>query len=168
MSKSIPTGRFARGSVAATTAAVVGAKKLTFITRKPFLSEKNLSEAQRAHDDDVAATIFNSLAKLRGTALKAGQILSLEAGLLPESYRRQLFKAHYQAPPLNRAVIRKLMSSEFGRQPNEVFAEFSDEAFAAASLGQVHRGVLHEGGEVAVKIQYPGVGGTISGDLQLV
>jgi predicted unusual protein kinase regulating ubiquinone biosynthesis (AarF/ABC1/UbiB family) len=64
------------------------------------------------------------------------------------------------------SLVREVFLDEFGREPEELFASFDQQAFAAASLGQVHRAKLYSGEEVAVKIQYPGIAGTIKSDLR--
>ena len=69
---------------------------------------------------------------------------------------------------MNRALVRKAIVSNLGRPPEELFASFEPMAFAAASLGQVHRAVAHSGEPLAVKIQYPGIGTTICNDIQMI
>lgn len=164
----IPVGKLARSRVAGVTAARIGAKKLGLQAKRPFLSRESYEIQKAKNDDDVAEVLFQGLSKLRGTALKIAQILSLELGVLPDAYRKQLYKSHYQVPPLNRALIRRLMIAEFGRPPEEVFAEFEPEAFAAASLGQVHRARTRDGERVAVKVQYPGIGSALANDIAMV
>ena len=168
MKNAIPVGKMARGSVAGVTAAKIGAKKLTLMSKRPFLSQKSFQEHQKRNDDEIAEVLFRGLTKLRGSALKVAQILSLELGVLPDAYRKELYKSHYQVPPLNRALIRKLMITEFGKTPEDLFKSFNGEAFAAASLGQVHEAYSKEGDRLAVKVQYPGIGSALGNDLQLV
>jgi predicted unusual protein kinase regulating ubiquinone biosynthesis (AarF/ABC1/UbiB family) len=71
-------------------------------------------------------------------------------------------------PPLNRVLVRKVIQNEFGRPPEALFLSFDAVAFAAASLGQVHRAVGRDGTELAVKIQYPGIKATIKSDIEMV
>ncbi len=164
----VPVGKMARTMVAGATATKIGAKRLGLLTKRPFLSRESFAEEQAKHHDEVAEVVFQGLTKLRGGALKMAQLLSLEFGLLPESYRRELSKSHYRVPPLNRGVIRRLMMGEFGKPPEELFTEFEATAFAAASLGQVHRARLRHGDQVAVKVQYPGIGAALKGDMQMI
>lgn len=161
----VPTTPLQRGRIAARVAVTVGAKKAKLLSKRPFLSGKKYAAERDRHDDEVARTIFKGLAQLRGTALKIAQLLSLEMGVLPEQYRKELYKSHYRAPPLNRAVSRQLIKAELGAPANEIFAEFSAEAFAAASLGQVHHALTTHGRELAVKVQYPGIGDAVKTDL---
>jgi predicted unusual protein kinase regulating ubiquinone biosynthesis (AarF/ABC1/UbiB family) len=76
-------------------------------------------------------------------------------------------QAQYSVPPMNRVLVRQIVSSALGAPPEKLFAAFEPEASAAASLGQVHRAEHHDGRSLAVKIQYPNVRQTIDSDLKL-
>lgn len=139
---------------------------LSYLGSRGFSSDKNALKAK--HESDIGRILFKGLSQLRGTALKASQILSHEMDFLPEGMRKELENSCYKVPPINRASVRKIFISEFGKPPQHVFQDFEPIAFAAASLGQVHRGQLHDGRRVAVKIQYPGIHGSIESDLKLL
>lgn len=162
--KSPRTSRLGRSMVAGVTAARVGAKQV----RHQLRSEVSRSEQQSEHEAEIGRVLFQALSQLRGTALKASQVLGMYAGLLPEGVRLQLARATHQALPLNRALISRAFRQAFGREPQTLFAHFEADAVAAASLGQVHRARLADGTDVAVKIQYPGIAQTIDTDLQLL
>jgi predicted unusual protein kinase regulating ubiquinone biosynthesis (AarF/ABC1/UbiB family) len=103
--------------------------------------------------------------------MKVGQVLStIDFTALPEqdreAFKRTLSKLRDDVPPLPLKRLEKLLREELGDKPSAVFAEFEPEAFAAASIGQVHRAVTHEGQPVAVKIQYPGVAEAVETDLR--
>lgn len=168
MSNPIPTGKFKRAGVAGLAAAKIGVQQLGHLSKRPFLSRQRHEAAQQEIDRATAETIFNTLSHLRGTALKVAQMLSMETDLLPERYRQELAKSYYQVPPLNRALIRKVMINELGDNPEKIFASFDGEAFAAASLGQVHHATDRDNRNLAVKVQYPGIGATIRSDIQMV
>lgn len=168
MKTGVPEGRLARAKVAGAAAVKLGIGQLGHRVKRPFLSESGRQEARAALDDRNASLLFDALSQLRGTALKAAQMLSLEVELLPEAYRRELEKSCHQVPPLNRVLVRKVMLEEFGQPPEALFARFDAEAFAAASLGQVHAATLHDGTPVAVKIQYPGIHVAIDSDMALM
>jgi predicted unusual protein kinase regulating ubiquinone biosynthesis (AarF/ABC1/UbiB family) len=102
---------------------------------------------------------------LRGAAAKVGQILAMFPEAVPDEFAEMLGALHFEAPPMHYALIREQLADELGREPENAFAEFDTEAFAAASLGQVHRARLHSGELVAVKVQYPGVARTIRADI---
>lgn len=168
MNPSVPEGRLARARIAGATAVKLGIGHLGHRVKRPFLSEPDRREAREALDDKNARLLFEALSQLRGTALKAAQMLSMEIELLPEAYRRELEKSCHRVPPLNRVLVRKVLMEEFGKPPEALFARFDAEAFAAASLGQVHAATLHDGTPVAVKIQYPGIHVAIDSDMTLM
>ena len=168
MKPSVPEGKLARAGIAGATALKLGIGHLGHKVKRPFLSEPDRQEAREALDDKNARLLFDALSQLRGTALKAAQMLSMEIELLPEAYRRELEKSCHQVPPLNRVLVRKVLMEEFGKPPEALFGRFDAEAFAAASLGQVHAATLHDGTEVAVKIQYPGIHVAIDSDMTLM
>ena len=164
----IPTSILHRGSVAGKTAAKIGLKKITFASQQPFRSKDVASRARLQHEEDIAKLVFGGLTQLRGTALKIAQLLSLETGILSDNYRKELAKSHYRVPPLNRAIIRKVFINEFSKPPEKVFQRFGHEAFAAASLGQVHAASNGSDDNLAVKIQYPGIATSVINDLNFI
>jgi predicted unusual protein kinase regulating ubiquinone biosynthesis (AarF/ABC1/UbiB family) len=116
----------------------------------------------------TAEQIFRVLGELKGGALKLGQALSIfEAALPPDlagPYRATLTRLQEAAPPLPASVVHKVLAADLGADWRDNFAEFSDSPSAAASIGQVHRGVWGDGRPVAVKIQYPGAGKALISD----
>jgi predicted unusual protein kinase regulating ubiquinone biosynthesis (AarF/ABC1/UbiB family) len=168
MNKSVPTGKLARTGIAGAALMKAGGKHLAHAAIKPFLSDLARNNKKEMLDEHTARLMFTTLAQLRGTALKIAQMLSMETSLLPESYRQELAKSYHQAPPLGRPLVRKVIRQAFGKSPEELFTRFETQAFAAASLGQVHRAQNGNGDHLAVKIQYPGIKTTIKNDLQLV
>lgn len=164
----VPEGRLARAGIAGKTAVKMGARQLSYTAKRPFLSKTKQGTARDAIEDKNAEDLFKALTQLRGTALKVAQMLSMEVELLPERYRKELAKSFHQVPPLNRVLVRKAITEAFGKPPEQLFATFDSTAFAAASLGQVHRATLHDDTQVAVKIQYPGIHVAMDSDMQLM
>jgi predicted unusual protein kinase regulating ubiquinone biosynthesis (AarF/ABC1/UbiB family) len=116
----------------------------------------------------TAEQIFRVLGELKGGALKLGQALSVfEAALPPEiagPYRATLTRLQESAPALPAATVHRVLAADMGPDWRAQFDEFDDQPAAAASIGQVHRAVWHDGRAVAVKIQYPGAGRALSND----
>ena len=138
MRADLPTGKIGRALTSGQTAAKIGGRMLSYYTKRPFLSAAARDQAMQEATRQSAKTLFKGLSLLRGTALKMAQQLSLETDLLPESACRELAKAYHRVPPINRALVRKVVGQALGRPPEEVFKRFDLNAFAAASLGQVH------------------------------
>jgi predicted unusual protein kinase regulating ubiquinone biosynthesis (AarF/ABC1/UbiB family) len=164
----IPKGKFKRTIVSTKTAAKVGGKVLTYLAKKPFLSKDKNAFAKKELSEKSAKAIFKSLTLLKGTALKIAQFLSMELEMLPETFRKELEKSYNKVPPLNRAIVRKILKDVYEDSPENVFKNFEGLAFAAASLGQVHLAKTKQGNKIALKIQYPGIKNTIESDLKLV
>jgi predicted unusual protein kinase regulating ubiquinone biosynthesis (AarF/ABC1/UbiB family) len=98
--------------------------------------------------------------------MKLVQMLSMREDLLPGEAIDILRTTQASVPPMDYRVISQQIRRELSKSPEQLFASFETEAFAAASLGQVHRARLKSGEEVAVKIQYPGVDATVEQDLR--
>ncbi|WP_435793611.1 ABC1 kinase family protein [Nonomuraea glycinis] len=116
----------------------------------------------------TAEQIFKVLGELKGGAMKLGQALSIFEAALPQEivgpYRATLTKLQDAAPPLPAATVHKVLSEQLGDDWRDNFLSFDDQPTAAASIGQVHKAVWHDGRQVAVKIQYPGAGQALLGD----
>jgi predicted unusual protein kinase regulating ubiquinone biosynthesis (AarF/ABC1/UbiB family) len=117
----------------------------------------------------TADQVFRVLGELKGGAMKFGQALSIFEAALPENlvspYRATLTRLQEAAPPLPAATVHRVLADAMGHDWRDRFLAFDDNAAAAASIGQVHRAVWHDGRETAVKIQYPGAGDALLGDL---
>lgn len=99
------------------------------------------------------------------TYVKLGQIVSSQASNLPDDWRRELDRLQNEVPAVPYEVAREVVVQELGAPPEELFASFSPTPLAAASLAQVHRATLHDGREMAVKIQRPSLDAQVRADL---
>jgi predicted unusual protein kinase regulating ubiquinone biosynthesis (AarF/ABC1/UbiB family) len=117
----------------------------------------------------TAEQLFRVLGELKGGAMKFGQALSVFEAALPEDiaapYRAALTKLQDAAPPMPAATVHKVLAGGLGEDWQAKFTEWDDKPAAAASIGQVHKAVWHDGREVAVKLQYPGAGPALLSDL---
>ncbi|GAA3937300.1 AarF/ABC1/UbiB kinase family protein [Streptomyces gulbargensis] len=117
----------------------------------------------------TADQLFRVLGELKGGAMKLGQALSVFESALPEEvggpYRAALTKLQEAAPPMPTRTVHAVLAERLGERWRDLFLEFEDKPAAAASIGQVHRAVWHDGREVAVKVQYPGAGEALLSDL---
>ncbi|MFN4269055.1 MAG: ABC1 kinase family protein [Thermosynechococcus sp.] len=115
-----------------------------------------------------AIALRETLTRLGPAYIKVGQALSTRPDLLPAVYLEELTKLQDQLPPFPNEVAFQFIEEELGAPPSELFAELSDHPIAAASLGQVYRGKLHSGEEVAVKVQRPGLAESITLDIYIL
>ncbi len=127
--------------------------------------------AENARTAALVNELVDQLGQMRGAAMKVGQMLSMaELDGLPEdqqeALQRKLATLRDDIPPVPFARLEKLMRKEFGAPLNTVFSDFDERAFAAASIGQVHRARTVDGQEVVAKVQYPGVAEAVETDLR--
>jgi predicted unusual protein kinase regulating ubiquinone biosynthesis (AarF/ABC1/UbiB family) len=118
----------------------------------------------------TAEQLFAVLGQLKGGAMKFGQALSVFEAAVPdelaEPYREALTKLQSAAPPMSSQTTRRVLAEQLGRSWLDRFSSFDEQPAAAASIGQVHRAVWHDGREVAVKVQYPGADQALMSDLR--
>src|SRR6187200_740955 len=166
-----PTSRLARsarlgGLVAGQSARWAGTRAAN-VVRSPERADAATGERAAA----LAQELVEQLGQMRGAAMKVGQVLStIDFTALPpeerENFKQTLGKLRDDVPPLPFKQLEKLLREELGEKPATVFSEFEEQAFAAASIGQVHRAVTQDGRAVAVKVQYPGVAEAVDTDLR--
>ncbi|MES1171952.1 MAG: AarF/UbiB family protein [Bacteroidota bacterium] len=150
-----------------------------WVVTRVALSYLGLAIARRFRGDDAIARLTRekhrrnalrieaAIVELRGLFIKVGQLISIMANFLPDAFREELQTLQDQVPPRPYEDIQDRLRQEFGgRGPAELFAEFSVEPVASASIGQVHKARLHSGEEVAVKVQYPDIEAIVHTDLR--
>jgi predicted unusual protein kinase regulating ubiquinone biosynthesis (AarF/ABC1/UbiB family) len=120
----------------------------------------------------TAQQLFQVLGELKGGAMKFGQALSIFEAAFPEElaapYRATLTKLQDSAPPMSSETVHAVLAEELGPRWRRQYTRFDDLPVASASIGQVHRGTLKDGRDVAVKIQYPGAGEALMSDLRQI
>jgi len=171
-SEKIPSSRARRTATVATLAASEAVKQ--FGTRAANLTRDADAgeEAMARRQLETAKQIVAVLGTMKGAAMKLGQVMSfLDVGLVPEEHReefqRELAKLRDAAPTVSFKQMRRVIEEDLEEKIPAVFESFDEVPIAAASIGQVYRARLKDGGrEVAVKVQYPGVGAAVRADMQ--
>ncbi|WP_372636275.1 ABC1 kinase family protein [Fodinibius sp.] len=166
MNDDFPSSKLERGKIFAKAGLKVGTNYAKRYLKKSMGQQESDEEGRQFHTDN-ARQVFNEFTKLRGTALKIAQSLSLDEGVLPGEFAEVMSEAQYSVPPINKALARSIIKKELGDYPEALFSHFEPEAIAAASIGQVHEARLRDGQKVAVKIQYPNVRNTIHSDMAM-
>jgi predicted unusual protein kinase regulating ubiquinone biosynthesis (AarF/ABC1/UbiB family) len=169
--RDIPTGRIRRtaqvGSVVGSQGARYAGTRARNLTRDP----EEAAQALEQRHLEVAEQMVETLGRMKGAAMKIGQLASfIDTEFLPPEYRDlyqdKLATLRSTAPPMPWKKVSRVLDEEWEEPVEELFEDFEHDAAAAASIGQVHRAVLPDGRQVAVKVQYPGVASAIAADMQ--
>ena len=167
----IPTSRLGRTAKLGGLVAGQGARWLGNRAANTVRSDERADEARGEWALRAADELVEQLGQMKGAAMKIGQVLStVDWDVVPEG-EREAFKERLAAlrddvTPVDFKAMRKVVEQDLGGKVADHFAEFSDEAFAAASIGQVYRARTHDGRDVAVKVQYPGIAEAVETDLR--
>ncbi|HMD51852.1 MAG TPA: AarF/ABC1/UbiB kinase family protein [Solirubrobacteraceae bacterium] len=168
----IPTSRVRRTATVATLAASETVKQFGTRAANVTRGDQEAEAAMARRHLETAKQIVAVLGTMKGAAMKLGQVMSfLDMGLVAEEHReefqRELAKLRDAAPTVSFKQMRRVIEEDLEAPISEVFSSFEEEPIAAASIGQVYRATLVDGGrEVAVKVQYPGVASAVRADLQ--
>ncbi len=169
--KSMPTGRLAR---TARVGGLVTGQGVRWAGMRAANRVRTPERAAAAEQERTAALVnelVDQLGRMRGAAMKVGQMISMVEldGLdsdQQDELQRKLATLRDGVPPVPFARLEKLLRKELGAPLGTAFAEFDQRAFAAASIGQVHRATTVDGDDVVVKVQYPGVAEAVETDLR--
>jgi predicted unusual protein kinase regulating ubiquinone biosynthesis (AarF/ABC1/UbiB family) len=169
--RKLPTGRIARTARVGGLVTSQGARWAGMRTANRVRSPERAAAAQNERTAALVSQLVDQLGQMRGAAMKVGQVLSMvEFDGLPEDERdalqTKLAELRDDVPPVPFPKLERLLRDEFGGPLSRVFSEFDERAFAAASIGQVHRATTLDGAEVVVKVQYPGVAEAVETDLR--
>jgi predicted unusual protein kinase regulating ubiquinone biosynthesis (AarF/ABC1/UbiB family) len=170
--RKIPKGRVRRSAKLGSALGVQGARLAGTRAASVARGEDSAQEKLENRHLETALKLMGTLGEMKGAAMKLGQMASfIDSEFLPPEYREiyqeQLAKLRTAAPAMPWDKVVKVLEEEYGGEPlSELFTEIEEEAFAAASIGQVHRAELPNGAQVAVKIQYPGVAEALEADLR--
>lgn len=159
----IPTSKIERATKLVQTGAKIGVNYLKYYGEKMVNSDLTRDKL----NEDNAEDIYDGLKRLKGSALKVAQMLSMDKSFLPQAYVEKFSLSQFSVPPLSAPLVLKTFKANLGKTPYDIFDEFNANSVNAASIGQVHVAVK-DGKKLAVKIQYPGVANSISSDLALV
>lgn len=140
--------------------------KVAAIAPKLATQLVHLSLAHESSREEVARVLADSLGDLKGLCTKAGQMLSYVNIGLGNEVMKQFASLQDQIPPLPFSQIKKVVEEDFGKKIETLFLEIEKTPLATGSIGQVHWAKLHDGSEVAVKIQYPDIAKAIEIDLK--
>jgi predicted unusual protein kinase regulating ubiquinone biosynthesis (AarF/ABC1/UbiB family) len=167
----LPSGRIARTARVGGLVTGQGLRWAGMRTANRVRSPERATQARNERTGALVNQLVDQLGQMRGAAMKVGQVLSMvEFDGLPEADRTalqtKLAALRDDVPPVPFPKLERLMRSEFGGPLSQVFSEFDERAFAAASIGQVHRATTRDGRDVVVKVQYPGVAEAVDTDLR--
>ncbi len=169
--RTLPTGRVRRaarvGGLLGTEIGKAYATKAANLVRSP----EDRTAATGRQRQEAAGHIVDVLGEMKGGAMKIGQMASMiDLGASASDdfndFQAKLGELRDHAPQASFRDMRKVIEQDLGDRISNLFAEFDPDAAAAASIGQVYQARLHDGREVAVKVQYPGIGAAVRADLQ--
>jgi predicted unusual protein kinase regulating ubiquinone biosynthesis (AarF/ABC1/UbiB family) len=168
----IPTSKVRRATSTTTALGPSGARLAGSLLANLARSPERAREVLEARHAEIADQVVEVLGSLRGGAMKIGQLASfVDVDFLPPEYRaiyqEKLADLRDAAPAMSWLKVKRVLEREWEEPVDSLFSEFEHDAVAAASIGQVHRGVLSDGRRVAVKVQYPEIADALEADLDL-
>ena len=160
--------RVSRGVALARLALRIGGRYAARSPRLLFASVERRKELRHDLAYRSADEVAEELGSMKGVLMKLGQMASYIYEDMPLTFRAAMSRLQHKAPPMTPSLAASVIEQELGAAPGQVFAQWDPLPFAAASIGQVHRAITRDGRAVAVKVQYPGIGRSITSDLRSV
>ena len=160
--------RLGRGAALARVALRIGGR---YAARSPHLVFASVDRRAELRDDLAlrsAEDVAEALGSMKGALMKLGQMASYVYEDMPPTFRASMARLQRSAPPMSPELAASVVRDELGGEPEKVFERWDPLAFAAASIGQVHRAITRDGRAVAVKVQYPGIARTVTSDVSNV
>ncbi len=146
--------------------ASIATKAVSHSIKSLSSSEEEKTASRSELYGEIGAKIADTLGHMKGAAMKVGQVASQYKDLFPPEIASALTKLQRQAPAVDFSIMRHQIERELGKPLDQIFKSFDEKSFASASIGQVYRAVLHDGQNVVVKVQYPGVDESCDSDLK--
>jgi predicted unusual protein kinase regulating ubiquinone biosynthesis (AarF/ABC1/UbiB family) len=160
--------RLGRAAPLARLALRIGGRYLARSPQLIFASVERRIELRHDLALRSAEEVADELGSMKGVLMKLGQMASYLDEDMPQTFRTAMSRLQHNAPPMSAALAASVIVEELGDEPDRVFARWDPVPFAAASIGQVHRAITHDGRAVAVKVQYPGIARSITSDVRNV
>ncbi|HSS94022.1 MAG TPA: AarF/ABC1/UbiB kinase family protein [Candidatus Dormibacteraeota bacterium] len=160
--------RLGRGASLARLALRIGGRYVARSPRLIFASVERRSDLRHELALRTAEDVVEELGSMKGALMKLGQMASYISEDMPLTYRNAMARLQHNAPPMSPELASSVIVDELGDVPERIFARWDPLPFAAASIGQVHKAITHDGRAVAVKVQYPGIARTITSDVRNV
>jgi predicted unusual protein kinase regulating ubiquinone biosynthesis (AarF/ABC1/UbiB family) len=141
-------------------------RRVLLAVRSTFASREQQAALKSRYHMQLAEEATETMGNMKGAFMKLGQIMSFAMESLPENARSMLERLQMDAPPMAFSIAKDVIEQDLGKPLSELFRSVDEEPLAAASIGQVHAAVMHDGTEVVIKVQYPGVADAIATDLR--
>jgi predicted unusual protein kinase regulating ubiquinone biosynthesis (AarF/ABC1/UbiB family) len=164
--EALPVSRISRNAKLSRTAAGIAARATILALGRMFVDRERARVLTAGAHAAIAARIAETLGEMKGLAMKIGQSASYLDFAIPEEARAALTSLCTRSRPMAPSTVTDIFVRELAATPSRLFAEWSPQPFAAASIGQVHRARLKSGELVAVKVQYPRIVEAIDADLR--